>query len=67
MKIKMFKTETEWVLWDMRGKSRKVRDLNTGSIITAELDEDMLMRIEESIKGPVGLLPFDELTQKCMI
>ncbi|MHC4115560.1 MAG: hypothetical protein ACYSSL_09630 [Planctomycetota bacterium] len=63
LKIKMFKTETEWVLWDMRGKSRKVRDLNTGSIITAELDEDMLMRIEESIEGPVGLLPFDDISE----
>lgn len=63
LKIKMFKTETECVLWDMRGKSRKVRDLNTGSIITAGLDEEMLMRIEESIEGPVGLLPFNNISE----
>jgi hypothetical protein len=63
LKIKMFKTEMEWVLWDIRGKSRKVRDLTTGSIIMAGLDEEMLVKIEEFIEGPVGLLPFDDISE----
>ena len=63
MKIKMFKTETECVLLDIEGKFRKVKDLNTGSITMAELDEDMLVKIEEAIEGPVGLLPFDDISE----
>lgn len=58
LKVKMFKTETECVLLDIQGKSRKVKDLNTGSITMAGLDEEMLVKIEEAIEGPVDLLPF---------
>jgi len=58
----MFKTETECVLWDLKGKSRKSRDLNTGSITTAELDSSILVEIEETMKVPWGLLPFDNIS-----
>jgi len=51
LNIKMFKTEMECVLWDLKGKSRKSRDLNTGSITMAELME-----------GVLGLLPFDNIS-----
>lgn len=64
LKIKMFKTETECVLLDIEGKYRKVRDLNIGSITMAELDEDRLVKIEKAIKGTVGLLPFDDISEK---
>ncbi len=63
LKIKLFKTETELVLWDIDGKYRKLRNLNTGLITRAELDEEMLVKIEEAIKGPVGLLPFDDISE----
>lgn len=63
LKIKMFKTETECVLLDIEGKFRKVKDLDTGSITMAKLDEEMLVKIEEAIEGPVGLLPFDDISE----
>lgn len=62
LNIKMFKTETECILWDLKGKSRKSRDLNTGSITTAELDSSILVEIEETMKVPWGLLPFDNIS-----
>ncbi|GAG13943.1 unnamed protein product, partial [marine sediment metagenome] len=63
LKIKLFKTETELVLWDIDGKYRKLRNLNTGLITRAELDEEMLVKIEEAIEGPMGLLPFNDISE----
>jgi len=62
LNIKMFKTEMECVLWDLKGKSKKSRDLNTGSITMAELDNDVLVTLEETTKAPWGLLPFDDIS-----
>ena len=58
----ILKTETECVLWDLKGKSRKSKDLNTGSITMVEPDNDVLMKVEETMKGPWGLLPFDDIS-----
>lgn len=63
LNIKMFKTETEWVLCDIKAKSETTKNLSTGLITTAELDEDMLVKIKEAIKGPVGPLPFDDISE----
>jgi hypothetical protein len=57
LNIKMFKTETECLLWDFQAKSQKLKDLNTGSITTAEVDGSILMAVEENMKIPWGLLP----------
>jgi len=62
LNIKMFKTETECVLWDLKGKSKKSRDLNTGSITMAELDSSILVEVEKTMKMPWGLLPFDNIS-----
>ena len=63
LNIKMFKTKTECVLWDIKGKSRKVKDLSTGPIKTAKLNEDILVKVEKTIKGAVGLLPFGDISE----
>jgi len=63
LNIKMFKTEKECVLWDLKGKSKKSRDLNTGSITMAELDSSILVEVEETMKAPWGLLPFDDISR----
>jgi hypothetical protein len=63
LNIKMIKTKTKWRLWDIRAESKMARDLITGSLTTVKLDEDMLVKIEEAIKEPVGLRPFDDITE----
>lgn len=57
--IKMSKTETQWVLRDIKGKSQKTRDLNTNLIETAELNADTLGKVRRAMEAPWGLLPFD--------
>jgi hypothetical protein len=61
--IKMLKTNMEWVLWDIKGKSKTARDLNTNAIETTKLNEDTLVKTEEAIEGLVGLLPFDDISE----
>lgn len=61
LNIKMFKTETEYVLWDINGKSRKAINLNTGLITMVEPDDEMLVKVEETMEVPWGLLPFDNM------
>ena len=62
LNIKMFKTETQCVLWDIKGKSRKSRDLNIGSIKIVELNDDILAKVEETMDVPWDLLPFDNIS-----
>ncbi len=62
LNIKMFKTEMQCVLWDIKGKSKKSRDLNTGAIKIAELNDDTLAKVEETMNVPWGLLPFNNIS-----
>jgi hypothetical protein len=57
------KTNTTCVLWDIKSKSRKSRDLNTGSITVTELDNDALVKIDKTMTAPWGLLPFDDISK----
>ncbi len=63
LNLKMVKTEAECVLWELKGKSRKSKDLSTGSITTAKLGNDAIMRVEETMEGALGLLPFDDVSK----
>ncbi|MBA7664157.1 hypothetical protein ES703_72212 [subsurface metagenome] len=63
LKVKMFRTPTQCVLWDLNGKLRKSRDLNTGSITMTELDNDVLVKVAETMEGPLGLLPFSDMPE----
>jgi len=62
LNIKMFKTETRWVLWDVKNRFRKSRDLNTNLIKTAELNDDVFVQVEETMDVPWGLLPFNNIS-----
>jgi hypothetical protein len=61
LNIKILKTGTECVLWDIKAKSSKLKNLNTGSIAVAELDSDVLVRVKETMEGPLGLLPSNSI------
>jgi len=63
LNIKMSKTKTESVLWDARNKSRKSKDFGTGSIKIASVDNDVLAKVEETMKAPWGLLPFEDISK----
>ncbi len=62
LNIKMFKTEKQCVLWDIKGKSKKSKDVNTGAIKIEELNNDALAKVGETMNVPWGLLPFSNIS-----
>jgi hypothetical protein len=58
----LLKTETQWVLRDIKDKSQKSRDLNTGSIKFVELNDDTLAKVRQTMNTPWDLLPFDDIS-----
>jgi hypothetical protein len=60
--VKMFKTGQKFVLWDIKNKSKKSRDLVTGSVTTAAPDDDVLAGVEGTMDAPWGLVPFDDIS-----
>jgi hypothetical protein len=63
LNIKMFKTNTQYVLWDIKGKSKKVKELNAGSFTTTKLSKNILAKVERTMEIPWGLLPFNDVSQ----
>jgi len=61
--IKMFKNETQYVLWDINNKSRKSRDLNTNPVKTVKLDNALLAEVKQTMHVPSGLLPFGNISK----
>jgi hypothetical protein len=62
LNIKMFKTGTQYVLWDLRDKTVKSKDLDTDSVKTAQLSKDALASVERTMDVPWGLLPFNKMS-----
>ncbi|MHC4640225.1 MAG: hypothetical protein ACYS32_01175 [Planctomycetota bacterium] len=56
-KAMILKSEKECVSYDIKNKSQKSKDLNTGSITTVKMDKRVRAKIQEMMKAPWGLLP----------
>ncbi len=61
--IKIFKTKSQSVLWDMDKKLRKTKSLYTGSVKTQKLSDDDIAKISANMAAPWGLLPFDDISK----
>jgi hypothetical protein len=53
----IFENAKERVLYDIKNKYQKLKDLNTGSITTTKMDNTARAKIQEMMKAPWGLLP----------
>jgi hypothetical protein len=49
------------VLFDMRSKIRKIKDLTDNSIRTSTMTDELLSKVRGNIAGSLGLLPFPEI------
>jgi len=63
LNIKVLKTRNECTIWDLDAKSEKTKNLNTGSITMTKLDGALLLKIKETMEGPLGLLPFNSMPE----
>ncbi|MCH7559615.1 MAG: hypothetical protein IIB56_19490 [Planctomycetes bacterium] len=63
LNIYMTKTKLQWVLQDIANGLRKSKDSHTGVIDTVQLTEDDIAGIEQKISGPLGLVPFYDISE----
>lgn len=61
LNIKVQETENQAVLFDIPNRIRKIKDFNTSSIQTTIVPLDFLAKVEDSIAGSFGLLPFPDI------
>jgi hypothetical protein len=63
LNVKLFRDKAKWVLWDAKGKSIKTKGLNNGEIVIEKIPEIELKKVLKSIEDPVGLVPFDNISE----
>jgi len=60
----ILKNNTQYVLWDVKAKSKKSKDFNTSSTVTTMLNDDAILKAEKTMKSPWGLLPFEDISER---
>jgi hypothetical protein len=55
------KTEKQAVLFDLRTRTRKIKDLSTNAIKTDAMTEELGAKVENVVAGYFGLMPFPEI------
>ena len=63
LKIGIYKSQTEIILWDIPNSSRRVKNLGTGKIDTTSLSSEEVESMKKNIEGSLGLLPFEKLSE----
>jgi len=63
LSIYMLKTGKELVLWDLANKVRKTKQLDTDSVETTSLSEDLIIDINKKISGSLGIMPFYDISE----
>jgi hypothetical protein len=63
LNLRIFKTKTQHVLWNMSEKLRKTKSLDTGLVETVSLSDDAMAKIQASMISPWGLLPFNDISE----
>jgi len=62
LNVYMIKTEKEIVLWDIGNTLKKTKNLDTDTIDTMSLADEILAGIERKMSGYLGLLPFADIS-----
>lgn len=62
LNVKMFKTGTQCVLWDLREKTIMSKDSNADSVETGGLSKAAFVNAQMTMDIPWGLLPFNKMS-----
>lgn len=62
LNIYMLKAGKELVLWDIPDRIEKVKALDTGLVETKAMSAEIVVEIEKTISGTLGLLPFTDIS-----
>lgn len=58
LNIKMSKTNSQWVLWDIKNELKKAKNLDTNLTEASKLNYGILIQVKGTMETPWGLLPF---------
>jgi hypothetical protein len=61
--IYMTKTKKELVLWDVGNSVKKTTEMATGVSETIILADDIVIGMEEKLRGSLGLMPFYDISE----
>jgi len=62
LNVYMTKTGEQLVLWDLQNKVKKTRHLDSNSVETTVLSDDIITETRERMAGSLGLMPFDRIS-----
>ncbi len=62
LNVYITKTGKHMVLWDLQNKVKKVRPLDSNSVETTVLSDNIISETRERIVGSLGLMPFDHMS-----
>jgi hypothetical protein len=63
LNISIFKTPTELVLWDIPNSTKRIKNIDSGTIETTSISSDSMARVQKNIEGTLNLLPFNSLSE----
>jgi outer membrane lipoprotein-sorting protein len=62
MGVRLAETKEQKVLWDLQNRIRKAIDTNNDSITKTPIHPDLCRKIEDSLRGSFGFLPFSNIS-----
>jgi len=62
LNVYMTKTEGQLVLWDLQNKVKKARHLDSNSVETTVLSDDIIAETRERMTGSLDIMPFDRMS-----
>ncbi|MBN1456806.1 MAG: hypothetical protein JW912_03030 [Sedimentisphaerales bacterium] len=63
LNVKMYKGSAEYTLWDLSEKKLKIKDVNTGLVKTAKIDNMAVEEVRGTMHAPWSLLPFNDASK----
>ena len=63
IELKVFKDDYQYMLWDIKGKARKVKSISTGALEHYELDDKDVAEVAKTLSGPLNILPFTQIAK----
>ncbi len=63
LELKIFKDGDQYVLWDIKGKARKTKNLTNGATTITPLDDETVKKVKDTLFGPLDMLPFTQIAK----
>jgi hypothetical protein len=61
--IYAFKTGNQLLWWDITNRVRKIKNLDTATIETIPLTDDIIVGVEQSVGSSFGIMPFQDISE----